>query len=1206
MRTSIVTVNSGPTFKTLLGAIAVSVLGLGLVHTATAARTLLPKMPIVVPGGDASKCTLVIKFLDASKVRARHGRLLSLTSADLAPVQTLLDAFGATVGPRFRIGEAKLANVEQLARERSGKTIADLAGVLQVFVAPERMLALGEALNMRPDIEIVQIMAPPSPPPGTNCQQTDFVPNTPDFRSLQTWQGDFSVGGIELAQARTAVGHMDPDGNGVIGIFGGGMAVAVIDYDYLSDHEDLCMVTLEPGQVPQCLPPFLLFGPPLGAYYLDCEDHGTAVLGIIGAIEDTDPLEPNIGMGGVAPMADQYFYPAYTDATGMRVGDAMLSATSDLPTGSIIVVEAQTIIYGFDVQGTGATVWDWVPAEADFDIYLATVAATTADMVVVAAAGNGAQDLDYTDPTTGFAPYGFYTGRVDSGAIIVGAGTPDVNHDRIVAGGFGGSTFGARINVQSWGMDVATLGGGDVLPMPGVIDDRQFYTVQFAEGTSAATAIVGGVCVALQGLQQEVDVTSPLTSMQMRTLLINSGVVGQFDDWGPNTPPAVDLLAAAAMVISGGGAPQFGACCHGDNACSLVLIADAGNCGLIGGNYRGDGTVCAEHCGNTGELDRLAFYGAGASSKVGTDIAVSSLGDYGISLAPGAQLRVIYQRGATNWSVVGQLDGSVLDTSAALGIDDNGELRAAFGSILMENSAEEPTGVVTIYEHNPVNGVWNYEGTLEPELGEPSGFFGVDVVLNEHYALVGDSGWVGNDDGFDTDAGQQVHLFSRNALDEWTESAVVVNPGPVGHASRFGEVIAVAGDLVLVGAPRHDVPAEDEVDSGIVWLYRVSGDWLNGYTIEAVDADGDGEPDALRSPAPTGLGYYGEAIDATGMANGLTRVVISEPGVYVNAQREGRVWIYDLAADGSVSAGPTEIGPTSLGAGARFGTAVSLSEDGLAVSASTDRGETDDEDATGFCWTWFEIEHDGVTAWRELVRLQSSFPEDGDLLGTSINLVTTQTGDLELMAGAPGADYGPNSSGAILVWPVEHIDCDADGVHDALTIARGDVADMLDANCLAGPNGIPDDGLDCDNCNLAARRMADCNEDGIPDWYQDIVDENQNGRDDACDVPCYSQWACPADIADDDGTVDHVDLLKVLQYWGSVETNGVAHRCDIWPPAGDLVLDGDGQVDVLDLITVIRNWGTCPVDGQSDSFCFSLDLNGDGETDVVYPGWYKP
>ena len=97
----------------------------------------------------------------------------------------------------------------------------------------------------------------------------------------------------------------------------------------------------------------------------------------------------------------------------------------------------------------------------------------------------------------------------------------------------------------------------------------------------------------------------------------------------------------------------------------------------------------------------------------------------------------------------------------------------------------------------------------------------------------------------------------------------------------------------------------------------------------------------------------------------------------------------------------------------------------------------------------------------------------------------------------------------------------------------------------------------------------------------------------------------PGDVKHSDGVVDREDVLEVIHHWGTAYPSHPSGRCDIWPPAGSHVLDGDGAVDVLDLITVLRQWGMCTNDSLPDDYCFTLDLDDDGVSDLVFPGWYR-
>jgi hypothetical protein len=105
--------------------------------------------------------------------------------------------------------------------------------------------------------------------------------------------------------------------------------------------------------------------------------------------------------------------------------------------------------------------------------------------------------------------------RGNSGAILVGAGTSDLNHERINY-----SNFGSRVDLQGWGQNVFTSGfTGSYITIGG--DLNQAYT-NFA-GTSSATPMVAGCVVVLQSYYHNLT-GSFLSPLEMRNLLINTGI----------------------------------------------------------------------------------------------------------------------------------------------------------------------------------------------------------------------------------------------------------------------------------------------------------------------------------------------------------------------------------------------------------------------------------------------------------------------------------------------------------------------------------------------------------------------------------------------------------------------------------------------------------------------------------------------------------
>ena len=91
-----------------------------------------------------------------------------------------------------------------------------------------------------------------------------------------------------------------------------------------------------------------------------------------------------------------------------------------------------------------------------------------------------------------------------------------------------------------------------------------------------------------------------------------------------------------------------------------------------------------------------------------------------------------------------------------------------------------------------------------------------------------------------------VHVFRPNAQGEWAETAVISSTGAeVGDA--FGQAVAVAGNTVVVSAPKEDS------SRGAVYVFARSGEseWNQVARLEAADrAQNDAFGQALAAPKP--------------------------------------------------------------------------------------------------------------------------------------------------------------------------------------------------------------------------------------------------------------------------------------------------------------------------------------------------------------------
>ncbi len=471
-----------------------ALLGLLLLAPGLPGRVQQEPLRLPHPGADRP-AQLLIHLADELRGRAADGAVHSLAGGELGPFERLAAAEGLRFQPLVRLPEARVEALRARAAARSGRPQPDLLGWLVVEPpaaldpagAERELLRLGRALRSLPQVDQAILRRPGWPPP------TDLAPPTPDYSANQAYlQADPGV---------NAVGAWS------IGLSGAGVRLSDVEYAWDSEHEEYNSLDLnpEPGQT---IPPT--------SFTLGFDDHGTAVLGIAVAADH------GYGVTGISSGVETATYPEDSVEEGPRRVAAILSAAADSGPGDLIVLEMQTDDYG---PNPG----DYGPAELDSAVFQAVQLATDAGVVVIAAAGNGGQDLD--DPI-----YDFWRNRGDSGAILVGAGSPDLAHDALAF-----SSFGSRVDVQGWGENVFSAGYGDFALLGG--DDHQSYTAAFG-GTSSATAMVAGVAALVQERSIALNGVG-LGPYKLRTILRDTGVP---QGAGGHIGPLPDAAAAAAAV----------------------------------------------------------------------------------------------------------------------------------------------------------------------------------------------------------------------------------------------------------------------------------------------------------------------------------------------------------------------------------------------------------------------------------------------------------------------------------------------------------------------------------------------------------------------------------------------------------------------------------------------------------------------------------
>ncbi len=422
-------------------------------------RVVNYREPFRVPGkGDALR--VIVKFRDYLKARVGEQGQIVLSAAEIPG--ELLKVIKEN---RIRFTQALPQYAEAAkpaalirAEKATGEEQFDFGGLLVAQLqVPNRsdQIRIARQLYDSPLVEYVELEARDTvpPPPG------DILPQTANFVGRQKYRGPNP--GMNINHAWLHGGRGD------------GVRISNCEYAFDFSHEDLAGLGIK------------RFGTPHSKAN-QYKDHGTAMMGILAAGEN------GYGITGLVPNAQVQFFTEYPQSGWDR--PATISKAIDRSrAGDVILLEMQT--------------HDFEPAEVSASVFQLTRMATKAGIIVVAAGGNGSLNLDGPQ-------YAFYRNRGDSGAIVVGGGTPDKRHIYAFSG-----NVGRRLNLQGWAQGVVSTGRGDLAKVGG--DTRQSYT-KIANGTSSASALVAGAVASLQSVVLK-KYRYRMSPKQIRDLMVATG-----------------------------------------------------------------------------------------------------------------------------------------------------------------------------------------------------------------------------------------------------------------------------------------------------------------------------------------------------------------------------------------------------------------------------------------------------------------------------------------------------------------------------------------------------------------------------------------------------------------------------------------------------------------------------------------------------------
>jgi hypothetical protein len=463
-------------------------------------------------------------------------RLLAEESADIEPLfdQKDLKESSASLTPRAAAPGAPHGKAK--GADANDEPVIDLRSAFRVIAPPDRLEKLVKRLSEDNAVDGVFIKpaAEPAAAPQINAMTAAAgapPQRTPDFTPMQGYLNAAQAGGIDANFAWTQKG-------------GQGKGVQIIDLEgeWRYTHESLAGLN-----------PKLLGGTLYNS--LDWRNHGTSVAGIIVSTGN------GMGITGICRDAKMSTI-SPLGKTPWSSAKAIRQAAGLLRSGDVLLLELHRPGPHFNFTNRPQDQKGYIAIEWWPDDFAAIRYATRSGIIVVGAAGNGAEDLDdplYNNgPTRGRFPSWwknpFTRQKLDSGGILVGAGAPP-------SGNFGSdrsrldfSNYGACVDCQGWGREVVTSGYGDL--QGGGSEDR-WYTSQFS-GTSSASPIVVGAIGCVQGVLRSAK-KMPLAPLAARNLLRTTGSPQQPAQGRPVTQrigPRPDLAALIPPTLLGQSAAQ--------------------------------------------------------------------------------------------------------------------------------------------------------------------------------------------------------------------------------------------------------------------------------------------------------------------------------------------------------------------------------------------------------------------------------------------------------------------------------------------------------------------------------------------------------------------------------------------------------------------------------------------------------------------------
>jgi Subtilase family len=466
---------------------------------------------------------LELKFVEALQVSGAGTDIHRAQGQSLPGVEAALAEYEADGLSPFLTQAASQRLTQNLANtQAAAQAVPDLASWYTLTLPADTDVARAlDTLRALPAIGYAGQAPGMAPPPAAPEQ-----PETPDFRGAQRYFRTAAENGIDADFSRA-----DPR------IRGEGIKIVDLEYDWNEHHEDL--------QLPD--PGTDVGGDAFEKYKGFNDQHGTAVLGILGALDN------DYGITGGVPEAELYGISPVRANGGYAPGPALayLAALQDesgdsfLQPGDAVLLEQQggQVIPNSDCPVRPGTCYS--PLEWNVAVHQAVSLLTSMGVTVVATGGNGYNSTD--NPAYARDGLPWFRPENSSGSIFEGAGDADTR-ERLAF-----SNHGPRFDLQGWGNRITTTGHGGTStsfwPTTGGSDPATLnyrYTGSFG-GTSGGGPIVTTAVVAIQSYRLATG-QKPWSAQRIADLLKATGQAQGPNSAAQHIGPLPNIRAALIEI----------------------------------------------------------------------------------------------------------------------------------------------------------------------------------------------------------------------------------------------------------------------------------------------------------------------------------------------------------------------------------------------------------------------------------------------------------------------------------------------------------------------------------------------------------------------------------------------------------------------------------------------------------------------------------